>query len=297
MELIKIKGNTYYINAPTNIGVYSYKNKNCLLIDSGKNNTAARKIDDSLKETNLHVKYIVNTHSHTDHCGGNNYFKNNYTGSIVYASQKEKVYMESIELQPSMLFSAYGMKELEEECKNLTVDYVLDYGTVKINDDKFEIINLQGHSPENIGIITSDKVCFLGDAIFSDSILDKYSFPYLFNIEDSLKTLNKIKEIEADYFLISHSEGINDRNEIISLADRNIGNINRYIEEILEILEKPTTKEELMENIIVLNDLDINFRQYHLNFSSMSAFLTHLYNRGSITYSIENGRLYYYKKE
>jgi glyoxylase-like metal-dependent hydrolase (beta-lactamase superfamily II) len=297
MDLIKIKGNTYYINAPTNIGVYSYKNKNCLLIDSGKNNTAARKIEDSLKENNLHVKYIINTHSHIDHCGGNNYFKNNYTGAIVYTSSKEKVYMENIELQPSMLFSAYGMNELEEECKELTVDYVLDYGTIKINDDKFEIINLQGHSPENIGIMTSDKVCFLGDAIFSNSILDKYSFPYLFNIEDSLNTLNRIKDIDADYFVISHAEDVNDKSEIISLADRNISNINRYLEEILEILEKPTTKEELMENIIVLNDLDINFRQYHLNFSSMSAFLTYLYNRGSITYSIENGRLYYYKKE
>jgi glyoxylase-like metal-dependent hydrolase (beta-lactamase superfamily II) len=205
--------------------------------------------------------------------------------------------MENIELQSSMLYSAYGMKELEDECKDLTIDYVLDYGTTKINDDKFEILNLKGHAPENIGIITSDKVCFLGDAIFSDSILDKYSFPYLFNIDESLKTLNIIKDIEADYFLISHAEGINDRTEIIKLADKNISNINRYLEEILEILEKPTTKEELMENIIVLNDLSINFRQYHLNFSSMSAFLTYLYNKGAITYSIENGKLYYYKKE
>lgn len=38
MELTKIKGNSYYINFPTNIGVYIFKNKNCLLIDTGKIN-------------------------------------------------------------------------------------------------------------------------------------------------------------------------------------------------------------------------------------------------------------------
>lgn len=53
MELTKIKGNTFYINAPTNIGVFSYKNKNCLLIDTGINNTAARKIDNVLAENRL----------------------------------------------------------------------------------------------------------------------------------------------------------------------------------------------------------------------------------------------------
>ena len=34
MELTKIKGSTYYINAPTNIGIYVFKNKNCLIIDT-----------------------------------------------------------------------------------------------------------------------------------------------------------------------------------------------------------------------------------------------------------------------
>ncbi len=43
MELTKIKGNSYYINFPTNIGVYIFKNKNCLLIDTGKNKYDGKK--------------------------------------------------------------------------------------------------------------------------------------------------------------------------------------------------------------------------------------------------------------
>ena len=59
LELNKIKGNTYFIDGPTNIGVYAFKNKFCILIDSGLDNSAARKIDDILKENKLHPKYII----------------------------------------------------------------------------------------------------------------------------------------------------------------------------------------------------------------------------------------------
>ena len=239
MELTKIKGNTYYINAPTNIGVYSFKNKNCLLIDTGINNSAAKKIDEVLKINNLHPKYIINTHSHHDHCGGNNYFKSNYTGAIVYASQKEKLYMENPELRAAMLYTSFPVKELEVESKEVLVDQVLDYGFTKINDEKFEVISLKGHSPESIGIITKDKLA---------------------------------KQV-----------------------DRNINNINNYLEQILLLLEKPMTKEDLLESLVILNDLFISFRQYHLNFSSMSAFLAYLTNKGEINYSVENGKVYYYK--
>jgi Zn-dependent hydrolases, including glyoxylases len=295
MELTKINGNTYYINAPTNIGIYTYKNKNCLLIDTGINNTAARKIEAVLTQNKLHTKYIINTHSHVDHCGGNNFFRENYTGCLVYTSNKEKLYMENAELRPNMLFTSTPDKELEDEFKGTSVDFILDYGVNKINDDKFEVLSLKGHSPESIGVITSDRVCFLGDSIFSDTILDKYSFPYLFNIEEALNTLDKIKEIDADYFVISHADSFLNKEELNILADRNITNIKKYLDEMLELLDEPHSKEDLLENIIILNNLFISFRQYHLNFSSMSAFLAYLCNKGVVKHSVENGNVYYYK--
>ncbi|MDP4089289.1 MAG: MBL fold metallo-hydrolase [Bacillota bacterium] len=295
MELTKIKGNTFYIKAPTNIGVYSYKNKQCLLIDTGINNSAARKIDEVLKENNLHPKFIINTHSHSDHCGGNPFFKINYSGCMVYASVKERIYMENSELRANMMYTAYPLKDLEPDCKDLSVDFTIEPGTAKLNDEKLEIISLKGHSPEGIAVITPEKVCFLGDAIFSDSILEKYSFPCLYHIEDALSSLNKIKEIAADYFIISHTDDVIDKENVIKLAERNIYNIKRYLEDILELLERPLTKEDLLESLIILKDLPVNFKQYHINYSSMSAFLAFLYDRGDITYSIENGKVYYYR--
>lgn len=297
MELIKIKGNTYYINSPTNIGVYCFKNKNSLLIDTGINNSSARKNDEILVNSNMHPKFIINTHSHLDHCGGNHYFKNAYSGCYVYASSKEKLYIENTELRAAMLYSAYPIKVLDDGYSDLKVDFVLDYGIIKINDEKFEIIRLPGHSPEHIGIISPDKVCFLGDSIFSEEIINKYSFPCLFHIQDSIDTLKYIRGIEADFFMVSHAEKIYDKEQVNNLVDINLRNIDKYNADILELLERPLTREELLESLVILNDLQLNFKQYHINLSSLSAFIKFLYDKGMINYSIENGKLYYYRKD
>jgi glyoxylase-like metal-dependent hydrolase (beta-lactamase superfamily II) len=295
MKLNKINGNTYYIDAPTNVGVYKFKNKNCLIVDSGLNNTAAKKLDDILASNNLHPKYIINTHSHLDHCGGNLYFKKNYPGIIVYSSIKEKLFMENEDLHPSILSSSYPIKALNKINKPIEVDYIAEYGINKIGDEKFNILPLPGHSIEHIGMVSNDRVCFLGDSIFSSEILEKYSFPYLYNISDTIETLNRIKEIDADYFLISHSRGIVSKNDISELVDKNITNIENYKNELLELLEQPLTREDILENISILNNLDLNFNEYYLDFAGVSAFISYLYNERLIDYSIEDGKLYYFK--
>ncbi|NMM64203.1 MBL fold metallo-hydrolase [Clostridium sp. P21] len=296
MSLDKIKGNTYYINSVTNSGIFVFKNKNCLIIDTGSNNSDAKKIDDVLVKNNLHPKYIINTHNHLDHCGGNIYFQKNYPGCLVYTSQKEKLFMENQEIQASILSSSSPIKGIDTSNKTLSVDFTLEYGTNKINDEKFEIIPLKGHSIEQIGIITPEKVCFLGDSIFSSEILKKYSFPYLYDIEESINTLNNIKTIDADYFVISHSDKVLCKDEIIELCDKNLANIENYKNQILELLEQPLTREDILENIAVLNDLSFNFYQYHLNFGGVSAFISYLYSKSLIEYSLECGKLYYFKK-
>ncbi|MCY6484207.1 MBL fold metallo-hydrolase [Clostridium aestuarii] len=296
MELTKIKGNTYYIDSPTNIGVYVFKNKFCALIDSGLDNSAAKKFDDILKNNGLHPKYIINTHAHLDHCGGNHYFNQNYTGTIVYTSQKEKLYMENPQLLSTIVSSAPPIKKIAVKAKPFKVDYILEYGTNKINDEKFEIIPLKGHSEEHIGIITPEKVCFLGDCIFSAETLDKYPFPFLFDIEASIETLENLREVDADYFVISHGKNILTKAELLTLIDKNIENIEKYIDMILELLDQPCTREDILENIMILDDISVGIRKYMLNLSSISAFISYLYNKDLIDCSIEDGKLYYFKK-
>lgn len=295
MKLEKINGNTYYINAPTNIGVYVFKNKNCILVDTGIDSTEARKIDDVLIQNNLHPKYIINTHSHFDHCGGNNYFTQKYTGCLVYASAKEKIFMENVEIGQSYMYSTFPVSHVMKGKKPSNVDYVVEYGVQKINDEKFDFKSLKGHSIEDIGVVTPDKVCFLGDSMFSSETIDKYGLPNVFNLENRIKSVESVDNIDADYFVIAHSDKVNSKDEIHMLIEKNIEAINNYISQILELLDTPQTRENILESLAILNEFKMNFKEYHIYFSSVCAFLTYLYNKGEITYSLENGNVYYYK--
>jgi glyoxylase-like metal-dependent hydrolase (beta-lactamase superfamily II) len=203
--------------------------------------------------------------------------------------------MENGYLFPTYLYGASPIRELKRKSKSVDVDVVLDYGTNKIGDEKFEIISLKGHSVEQIGIATPDRVCFLGDSLFSKSIMEKYTFPFLFDIEEQLKTIEYIKTLEYDHFVLSHGDRIYGSEEIRELANENKMSIEKYLSDISELLNQPLTREDILEQICIKNDMKLDYKSYHLCLSSTGAFIAYLYNKDMLEYEVENGKLYYYR--
>lgn len=299
MDLTKINGNTYYISAPTNIGVYAFKDKYTLLIDSGDNKQQGRKIADTLLANNLNIKYIANTHNHIDHVGGNSFFQEHYPGSVFLASGDEQLVLENGYLFPLYLFGANPPRELSRHFlknKELRVNEVLTPGAFRINEERFDIINLPGHARGLVGIGTRDRVCFLGDALFSQEIIDKYSYPFLFDIEAQLSTYQVIDELDYDYFVLGHADKVYDRTGIRQLKAVNRDNLNYYLDLVRDLLAQPHTREELLEEVAILAELEFDFKEYYFSLSTMGAILTYLHDKAELEYQIENGRLYYYHK-
>lgn len=299
MHLEKINGNTYYIAAPTNIGVYVFKDKYTLLIDTGNTNQQAKKICDTVEANNLNIKYVITTHNHIDHSGGNIFIQEHYPGSVFFASEDEKLFLENDTLFPMYLYGGSPLKELARHftrAKNIVIESILTPGTNKINDEKFDIIYLPGHAKGQVGIATKDRVCFLGDALFSQEIIAKYSFPFLFDIQDQLNTYETIAGLDYTHFVLSHSNQLYNPDEIKNLVTGNKDNLNKYLDLALDLLTQPKTREELLEEIAILEDLKLDFKEYHFSLSTTGAIIKHLYEQGQLDYQIENGKLYYYRK-
>jgi glyoxylase-like metal-dependent hydrolase (beta-lactamase superfamily II) len=295
MELKKIRGRTYYIPAATNVGVYRYRNGLCTLVDTGINNTAGRKIIELLEDNNLKIKYIINTHAHPDHFGANNFIKEKYPGVQILTSYKEKLFMENSFLEQTVLYGAAAMPGLSArilKAQDTAVDLVVDEGITELDNKKFEIVSLEGHSIGQIGVATEDSVLFCGDAFFSEDKMDKYPFPFVFDLEAHLKTLEFLLGSNYECYMISHCDGPLDNPK--PLIQKNIDNINYNLEIILDYLSQPLTREDLTELIIKKYDIDMNLSQYFITISSVGAFLTYLLEKQSINMDIIDGKMYFY---
>lgn len=299
MEFNKIKGNTYYIVSGTNVGVFLFKDRYALLIDTGNNNQQARKISEILKENNINPKYIINTHHHIDHMGGDYFFKEHFPGSIIYTTQKEKIYMENDELFCMQLYGASPIKELRKNFMNgkkLSVDHVLNEGIEKINNEKFEVLSLHGHTDGQLGLATRDGVCFLADALMGEETLRKYKIPFLTDIQKQLETYEKIESLDYDIYILSHCQKTYDKGAIENLVRVNKENLQKYIDLSKELLQQPKTREELLEEIIILEELKVDFEEYHFLYTTIGAILSYLYEKQGLKFQTENGKLYYYQE-
>ena len=113
MTVKKIAGDVFYIPGATNVGVIAVngkrgsKAKDIYLVDSGGDSEDAERIFGELTELfpmengGFNLVAIINTHSHADHCGGNNFFVQK-TGCQVWCSRIEAAGLECSHLHVSL---------------------------------------------------------------------------------------------------------------------------------------------------------------------------------------------------
>ncbi len=114
MELVHVKGNTYYIKNATNIGVYKVNDNSVYLIDTGNDSDAGKKILKIMNEEGWNVVGIINTHSNADHVGGNKVIQDR-TNCVILGNRIEKSITEYPILESSFLYGGYPFKELRNK--------------------------------------------------------------------------------------------------------------------------------------------------------------------------------------
>lgn len=279
----------WVLEAPTNIG-FILQGQSVTLIDSGKDKEAGRKINKILKEKNWELEGIILTHSNADHMGGTDYLQRMYD-CRVYATQAEKAFIESPEIEAAFLWGGFPPKELNQKffrAKPSRVTHVIDSESTLENH--LQVIPLGGHFFDMIGILTEEGVCFLGDALFGEKILDKYQIPFLYDVRAFRETLEAVKTIQAEYFVISHGEILTD---IIETANTNLQVVKKLEEIILSFLGKKQTFDKLLKQLCDSYQITLNTGQYALIGNTLRSFLSYLYHEERITCRIEENQLYW----
>lgn len=285
LELIRLADRTFYINAPTNIGVYKITDGEVMLIDSGNTAALAKRVQRLLSENGLKVRFIVNTHPHADHISGNAYFSNLY-GCPVYAYKADRALVEYTQLSPIMTLGAHYSRELSGKfwiapptpAQELTQS-VLPQGA--------ELIELFGHSGFHIGFRT-DSVIFLGDSVVGEKVIRESPVPYIFNIGQELKTLDKIKTLKADFFLPSHAEPVRD---ITSLVKMNENQIYKIINSIKRICKAPVCLDRLVKELFDEYKIKTDITQYTLVSSAVRSYISFMLDEGLLQWEAQDNML------
>ena len=302
MGLINIVGDTFYLRGGTNTGVYVFEDKSVMIIDAGRSGLKVNKIIRELKENQFKLKYIVNTHEHDDHTGANYDLVNNYEDVELMMSSESKLYVDNPELFSKYILGGKSNNIMDGKSKSkykgkVKVNTVLDEGIKKIQNKEFKVVKLSGHTQGSIGIVTPDKIFFVGDSLIGSKLLAKYDFLFLYDIDSQLKTLDKIEQVEFDKIIIGHGEQILDKQEAISLIEKNRNAIYKYIKQTIDILDKPSSIEAILKTLIINNDLNYNYREYHYLKTSLISLISYLIDLEKIEHIFKDGELLYYNTQ
>ena len=237
VEIIKcLKDNYSYV-------IIDEKNNHACVVDPSE----AEPIINFLEKKNIKLKFVLNTHHHYDHVGGNNDLKKKYKIKIV------------------------GFKNDKQRIPN--IDILLENNEIwKSENFEAKIIHIPGHTSGHICFyFIKEKIAFTGDTLFSLGCGRIFEGTY----EQMYDSLNKLKKLPPDTKIYCGHEYTLQNSLFCSKYDKNNKNLKKKILEIKHKLEKnlptipSTLKEELTYNIFLraknlkdfskLRDLKDNF--------------------------------------
>ena len=128
-----------------------------LVIDPADN---IREIVAVAKENKLQINYIVNTHGHVDHIGGNAEMQK-LTGAKIIVHEDDAIMLTST---PAMMLKMFGAKQSPPADILVKDTMIITVGNIELR-----VIHTPGHSPGGICLYTNGHV-FTGDTLFVEAV-------------------------------------------------------------------------------------------------------------------------------
>ena len=275
MELKQIGPKTFCIEHDTNIGIHFTDDGRMYLIDTGSKGDG-EKIDEILSREGWVPSCIINTHTHIDHIGGNEFLMRKY-GIPAYCTDYDMAFAHYSELEAAYMNGGYPAEKLRTIFAH---PGMIGFRSIeKETPDGIDWTYLPGHSFGMIGIRTSDDIWFLGDSYLSRNFLKLYTFGFIYNVEAYIDTLKKLKEFKGALFVPSH--GIIET-DIVPTLEQNLRSVTEMCGMICETCREYRGQDEILQQMYERLRMHARPAQHALLSSTVKSYLTYLQDRNKL---------------
>ncbi len=294
MSIQQLSEHVFYMAGGVNCVILK-KDTDAVLIDTGQDKNYGRDLRKACDSLGVTPKAIINTHSHADHYGGNDYLLRQFDVPV-YAPAFEASIMASPYLEPVYLFN--GAKPLSELmskwllAKASKVDYALTAGNLNLIGLELQVIDTSGHAHCQMSLICDD-VLIAADALFGKNVLDKYPLPFGQDVKRQIESMNSLAALDVAWVLPGHGEP---SQNLKQMAADNLLVIENAATIILDKCQSSTTEEVLAASCHALNISMNDIPRYYLNLCVISAYLSYLREENKVGTELNGNRLLWSKQ-
>ena len=278
-ELIQAAEHTWYIQCPAKMGLWVPDGQTAVLIDSGGDKDAGRKVQKTLEAQGWTLGCILNTHANADHNGGNALLQQRLQAPAFAPGIDAAITTYPI-LEPAFLYGGYPPKPLRNKfllaqpsrCQTLTEENLPEGLTML----------------PMCGFGTADGVWFLADCLTSETVIEKYHVQFLYDVAGYLDTLDKVSRLEGRLFIPAHAEATED---IRPLAEKNRQKVLEILDVVRSLCREPKMFEDILQGLFAHYQLTMDFSQYVLVGSTLRSYLAYLLDNGGAEAEFSDNRL------
>ena len=294
MKSIHVKGNTYVLDLDLlYLPFYKVDEESIILLDTGYMKNHREKLTTYFEENHLTVAGILCSHAHIDHVGNAAYFREKYRCPVAMTREEAGI-VDSV-LSLKKFYASYPMNHAREHFGHMVVqtDRMIESDETEITfcGRNFRILHTPGHSTGHITITTPDTVTYIGDALISYEVMESAKLPYAYILTQDIASKMKLYRLRSSQYILAHKGVYPDVKDLIT---DNIYFYRNRAEEILSLIAKPLTKEELLQEVAMTMRIRIDSTFKYLVVERMlQCYVEYLLETGRITQTVENQSLKY----